>query len=164
MSTWYTRREGVAILFCQDQTFLRIPGTDRRLLVRIRRLIIDIVQVILIFRMSFQNRFMWRDILLQLSLYIATCSLPQPVGSQGLVPYVDHEALRRVKLMVQDHPVAQLIASCYNNKTAEAELTSHRAETLYGEITFASLQELLEEVGVTREVDRRFCYIFQLEI
>ena len=44
-----------------------------------------------------------------------------------LVPFVDHDALSREKLLVADHPVARRIAECYSLDVSRiAELQQHR--------------------------------------
>ena len=63
----------------------------------------------------------------------------------ALQPYVDHDALSKEKLVTSHHVNAKIIASCYPNLqlTSQAELKGHAGETLYGEITFASLHKFL---------------------
>jgi len=69
-----------------------------------------------------------------------------------LVPFVDHEALSRQKLMVADDPIAHLIARCYRpESTSAAELMQHHGEMIYGEITFTALTTLLSVLGASRQ-------------
>jgi hypothetical protein len=42
--------------------------------------------------------------------------------------WTDHEALRRQKLSVADHPVARQIARCYGPDVTNAEQISHRGQ------------------------------------